>query len=172
MYNTLSSCNVRYFNRRLRFELNEKKKRIFVMSMHSVTARYLGERGLYMYGRLRQRRWYPFPWWWRAAHALLSESCPMCRSSRSIIIRLNTSQTRLVLVFFLILLHSVFYHYCYYIYSIVSRRIFSSSYARVIYVRAYHRHRCCARQSTRPHLCSIDSFRQYHNNTAGVKTSV
>lgn len=44
------------------------------------------------------------------AHALLSESCPMCRSRRSIIIRLNTSQTRLVLVFFLILLHSVFYY--------------------------------------------------------------
>jgi len=47
---TLSSCNVRYFNGRLQFKLKEKKKIIFVMSMHSVTARYRGERGLYTSG--------------------------------------------------------------------------------------------------------------------------
>lgn len=47
---TLSSCNVRYFNGRLQFKLKEKKKRIFVMSMHSVTPRYRGERGLYTDG--------------------------------------------------------------------------------------------------------------------------
>lgn len=96
---TLSSCSVRYFNSRLRFKLKAKKKRIFVMSTHSsVTARYRVERGL---SRVRAAAAAVVPILVVVARsALLSESCPMCRSSRFIIIRLNTSQTRLVLVFF------------------------------------------------------------------------